>query len=123
MPPKKKRKKPISPTTQRLCKRLSDRLLADAAQRDITATHQAVMIGIDQSALSNIVTLKSVPTMDTLIKIADYLGLSAGELLSDLMRDQSATDYLTVSDRIWMYYKEMGRLLEKEIGSPRQPSP
>ena len=115
------RKRTVSPTAKTIHRKLSDRLLADAAQRNLTAAHQAALMGIERSTLSNIITHKSVPTMDTLVKIADYFGLTAGELLSDLIDEHPSaqTMYLTVSDRIWMHYRELGKLLEAEIG--KQP--
>lgn len=52
-------------------------------KRDVTSAWLAEQVGISKVAVSNIVTGKSSPSLDNLIKIASVLNVSITELISE----------------------------------------
>lgn len=61
------------------------------SKRGVTSAWLAEQVGISKVAVSNIVTGKSSPSLDNLIKIADVLKVSITELIGEEKSDNSIT--------------------------------
>lgn len=60
-------------------------------ERSVTSAWLAEKVGISKVAVSNIVTGKSSPSLDNLIKIADVLKVSITELIGEEKEDNTIT--------------------------------
>lgn len=61
------------------------------SKRNVTSAWLSEKVGISKVAVSNIVTGKSSPSLDSLIKIADALNVSITELIGEEMEDNTIT--------------------------------
>lgn len=61
------------------------------SERNVTSAWLANKVGISKVAVSNIVTGKSSPSLDNIIKIADVLNVSIAELIGEEKNDNSIT--------------------------------
>lgn len=61
------------------------------SERGVTSAWLAEKVGISKVAVSNIVTGKSSPSLDNLIKIADVLKVSITELIGEEKEDNTIT--------------------------------
>ena len=59
--------------------------------RNITSAWLAKQVGISKVAVSNIVTGKSSPSLDNIIKIASVLNVSITELIGEEKEDNAIT--------------------------------
>lgn len=75
------------------------RLLNLRKERKITQQRLAVDIGIDQASISSYESGKYYPTIEVLVKLADYFGVSTDYLLdiSDMKRPANDFDEQTLS--------------------------
>ncbi len=60
-------------------------------ERNVTSAWLAEQVGISKVAVSNIVTGKSSPSLDNLIKIAGVLNISITELIGEEKEESSIT--------------------------------
>lgn len=60
-------------------------------ERNVTSAWLADKVGISKVAVSNIVTGKSSPSLDNIIKIADALNVSITELIGEEKADNTIT--------------------------------
>lgn len=60
-------------------------------ERNVTSAWLADKVGISKVAVSNIVTGKSSPSLDNIIKIADALNVSITELIGEEKSDNTIT--------------------------------
>lgn len=60
-------------------------------ERNVTSAWLADKVGISKVAVSNIVTGKSSPSLDNIIKIADALNVSITELIGEEKNDNTIT--------------------------------
>lgn len=61
------------------------------SERNVTSAWLANKVGISKVAVSNIVTGKSSPSLDNIIKIADVLNVSIAELIGEEKNDNTIT--------------------------------
>lgn len=61
------------------------------SERNVTSAWLANKVGISKVAVSNIVTGKSSPSLDNIIKIADALNVSIVELIGEEKNDNTIT--------------------------------
>lgn len=61
------------------------------SKRNVTSAWLSEKVGISKVAVSNIVTGKSSPSLDNLIKIADALNVSITELIGEENKDNTIT--------------------------------
>ena len=61
------------------------------SERNVTSAWLAEKVGISKVAVSNIVTGKSSPSLDNIIKIADVLNVSIAELIGEEKNDNTIT--------------------------------
>lgn len=61
------------------------------SKRNVTSAWLSEKVGISKVAVSNIVTGKSSPSLDSLIKIADALNVSITELIGEEKEDNTIT--------------------------------
>ena len=61
------------------------------SERNVTSAWLANKVGISKVAVSNIVTGKSSPSLDNIIKIADVLNESIAELIGEEKNDNTIT--------------------------------
>ncbi|WP_330940896.1 helix-turn-helix transcriptional regulator [Bacteroides sp. MSB163] len=61
------------------------------SERNVTSAWLAEKVGISKVAVSNIVTGKSSPSLDNIIKIADALNVSIAELIGEEKNDNTIT--------------------------------
>ena len=61
------------------------------SERNVTSAWRANKVGISKVAVSNIVTGKSSPSLDNIIKIADVLNVSIAELIGEEKNDNTIT--------------------------------
>lgn len=57
------------------------------SERSITSAWLAEKVGISKVAVSNIITGKSSPSLDNILKIADALNVSITELIGEVNED------------------------------------
>ena len=60
-------------------------------ERNVTSAWLAEQVGISKVAVSNIVTGKSSPSLDNLIKIAGVLNISITELIGEEKEERTIT--------------------------------
>lgn len=60
-------------------------------ERNVTSAWLAEQVGISKVAVSNIVTGKSSPSLDNLIKIAGVLNISITELIGEEKEESTIT--------------------------------
>lgn len=60
-------------------------------KRNVTSAWLADKVGISKVAVSNIVTGKSSPSLDNIIRIADALNVSITELIGEEKNDNTIT--------------------------------
>ena len=68
-------------------------------ERNVTSAWLAEQVGISKVAVSNIVTGKSSPSLDNLIKIAGVLNISITELIGE-EKEESTITCLTVGRKL-----------------------
>ena len=61
------------------------------SERNVTSAWLANKVGISKVAVSDIVTGKSSPSLDNIIKIADVLNVSIAELIGEEKNDNTIT--------------------------------
>ena len=61
------------------------------SERNVTSAWLAEQVGISKVAVSNIVTGKSSPSLDNLIKIAGVLNISITELIGEEKEESTIT--------------------------------
>lgn len=61
------------------------------SERSVTSAWLAEKVGISKVAVSNIITGKSSPSLDNILKIADALNVSITELLGEKKADNAIT--------------------------------
>lgn len=61
------------------------------SERDVTSAWLAEKVGISKVAVSNIVTGKSSPSLDNIIKIANALNVSITEIIGEEKADNTIT--------------------------------
>lgn len=61
------------------------------SERDVTSAWLAEKVGISKVAISNIVTGKSSPSLDNIIKIANALNVSITEIIGEKKADNAIT--------------------------------
>lgn len=61
------------------------------SERDVTSAWLAEKVGISKVAISNIVTGKSSPSLDNIIKIANSLNVSITEIIGEKKADNAIT--------------------------------
>lgn len=61
------------------------------SERDVTSAWLAEKVGISKVAVSNIVTGKSSPSLDNIIKIANALNVSITEIIGEEKADKAIT--------------------------------
>ena len=62
------------------------------SEKNVTSAWLAEQVGISKVAVSNIVTGKSSPSLDNILKIADVLNVSIVELIGEKKEDTKKTD-------------------------------
>ena len=60
-------------------------------ERGVTSAWLAEQVGISKVAVSNIITGKSSPSLDNILKIADALNVSITELIGEEKADNTIT--------------------------------